>query len=854
MNDLQKLRESFFNEAYDLIEHADILLLELENKVDDMDLINAIFRDLHTLKGTCGIFEFNELKEFTHIQEDLLDKLRQKTIYVTPEIIDILFKSLDLNKLIVETYENDDQVSRTLYEETLVAIEGMLPESSDEDRVIEEELRTTDVDLDDGFVASLSKAERNKIKKLSEQNKRFYQIGISLNKYCLNQGIDPINLVKTLLYDGEVVSGRTKMKDIPKLEDFNCAMLYIEEVKVIYATNLSLDELNAIFEFALESGVVTTHMFTPLELKELFNIDIDPFWLEESLETDFLENNVSDDNLSVFIEETEENLKVLLPILKSLNSERNEDVYSKAQRIFHSIFGTAAIVGFTGLSRIAEYAESILISLIDGTVETSVEVHSALKNAGRKIKEIIEEVELEGSERALSHDKGLIEGSVSTKLGEILIEFGLIAEEQLNEALKKQHRTIGEIIVDEGMATKGSVDKAVEVQQSRGVVSHSRIRVGVDRIDNLVNLAGELVILQNMVQHNKTLHEVEDSMLHKSMTLMTKVTRSIQEEIMSLRMVPINETFHMLMRISRDVSKQEGKKVLVNIFGEDTELDKTVIDKIKDPLVHIIRNAIGHGLETPDIRAGAGKGETGTVEIKAYHKGGNIVIEITDDGKGMDKDKILQKAIEKGIVHDGERLEDSEILKLIFEPGFSMAEEVTDISGRGVGMDVVKKNIEALRGKIDIASEIGKGSLIRIKLPLTLAIIDGMVIRVGENNYILPTISIVESFRPKPEDVYTVQSTGEVVKVREDVLPLKRLHEVFDISGSRKDPSEAMVVTIEEEGRKGCILVDELVGQQQVVIKTLGDSFRGLKAISGSAILGDGRVGLILDAGGLLKI
>jgi two-component system chemotaxis sensor kinase CheA len=319
-------------------------------------------------------------------------------------------------------------------------------------------------------------------------------------------------------------------------------------------------------------------------------------------------------------------------------------------------------------------------------------------------------------------------------------------------------------------------------------------------------------------------------------------------------MIPLKSTFQKMARLVRDVSAKVGKKVRLEISGEDTELDKTVIEEIGDPLVHIIRNSVDHGIEPQEERLTKGKPADGHIRLNAFHRSGNIVIEIEDDGKGLSKDKILRKAIEKGLVEENASLSDQQVYNLIFAAGFSTAEKVTDISGRGVGMDVVKKNIERLRGKVELTTEEGKGTKTIIKLPLTLAIIDGMIVQVGDEKYIVPMLSIEESIRPRKEDVSTVQQRGELINVRGDLLPMVRLHNLYNVKPKKTDPWEALILIVEGEGQRCGILVDDLIGQQQIVIKSLGEQFHNVKGVSGSAILGDGRVGLILDVGGIMSI
>ena len=323
---------------------------------------------------------------------------------------------------------------------------------------------------------------------------------------------------------------------------------------------------------------------------------------------------------------------------------------------------------------------------------------------------------------------------------------------------------------------------------------------------------------------------------------------------MKIRMLPISFAFNRFPRMIRDLSVKIGKKVDLQINGENTELDKTVMEKIGDPLVHLVRNAIDHGIEPLEERIAAGKPETGTIKLDAYHKGGNIVIEIEDDGKGIDPEVIAKKAIEKGVISDTSGMTDSQIYELIFEPGFSTAAEISDISGRGVGMDVVRKNIKALGGRIDILSEKGKGSTFRVHLPLTLAILDGQLIRVGKEVYIIPLLAIVESLEIKPELVNYVSGNTAVYRLRDDNVPIIPIYKEFAIQSDNTELDNALLVVVEGDGYKVGLLVDDLLAQQQVVIKSLETNYKQVNGISGATILGDGSVALILDVPGLINM
>jgi len=385
----------------------------------------------------------------------------------------------------------------------------------------------------------------------------------------------------------------------------------------------------------------------------------------------------------------------------------------------------------------------------------------------------------------------------------------------------------------------------------------SSIRVPINRLDRFIDMVGELVVAHSMVAQDEAVSDGTHHELMKKVVLTGKIVRELQNMSMSMRMIPLKSTFQKMTRLVRDLARKAGKKVTLLTEGEDTEIDRNMVDIINDPLVHMVRNAVDHGIEMPDVRESQGKDPYGTVRLSARHSAGNVAVEIRDDGKGLDREAIIAKAVETGFISESEKnrvFGDRELFNLIFEPGFSTAKVVSEVSGRGVGMNVVKTNIEALRGQIEIQSSAGKGSTFRMSLPLTLAIIDGMVVRVGEEKYVMPTCAIVRSVRPSSKDITTVFRKGEMLILQGKLIPLFRLADMFRIPGAEKDPVRAIVMVVEDSGQYAGILIDELIGSQQIVIKTLGESLRNIPGISGSAIMPNGRVGLILDVGGLVKL
>lgn len=444
------------------------------------------------------------------------------------------------------------------------------------------------------------------------------------------------------------------------------------------------------------------------------------------------------------------------------------------------------------------------------------------------------------------------------KLGELLLSKGMLTEKEYEDVLDEHEKTkkkVGEIAVTKGYIEENDVSLALKEQETiKKHISTSTLRVDAKKVDSLMNLLGEMVIGFSGVK--RIAEEIEDEKayrLNNALYGVDRIIREFQEHLMRIRMVPIGPVFEQYRRFIRDTAKAHGKTIHLEIAGGDTEIDKTVIERISDPLKHLIRNAIDHGIESPEEREAKGKPREGTVMLKAYHQEGNIFIEVSDDGCGIDKQKVLQKAIATGVIGKNEDIPDAKIYDLLFAPGFSTAETVGDLSGRGVGLDVVKTNIEALRGTVEITSEQDKGARFTIKLPLTLAIIDGMLVKVAHETFIIPILSIVESIKPTKKDIKTVENKGEVVHVRGEYVPLLRLHKEFHLPLTIENPWDGLVVIVESQGKALGLVVDELIGQQQIVIKSLDREITSSRAISGAAILGDGTIALIIDVHGFIS-
>ncbi len=539
-------------------------------------------------------------------------------------------------------------------------------------------------------------------------------------------------------------------------------------------------------------------------------------------------------------------------------------------RHIHSFKGNCGFFGFSKIEALSHQMENILDRVKSGSqlaVENPADqLLATLDVLQQGVNNIADGKgdEIEDLDRHLADLNTL----VAPLLGDFLVEEG-VHQEAIAQAVETQKKPVGEILVQQGTASTDQVDKALKKQQqkiqqakaeakpaarTKTPAKRQDIRVELGKLDNLINLIGELVIAENMLIHNPDLIGLELENFNKAGQHMSKLVRELQEMAMTIRMIPVSGLFRRMIRLVHDISVKAGKKVDLELIGEETEIDKTVIETITDPLVHLLRNSLDHGLEPPDERLAAGKNEKGTIKLSARHEEGEVWVTIEDNGRGLNKDRILSKAIEKGIIEgDGSDLTDKQIHNLIFAPGFSTAAQVTDISGRGVGMDVVKRNLEKIKGKIDVSSVPGEGTRINLRIPLTLAIIDGMIVRVGTTTCIVPTLSILEAFRPEMSQITITPEGEELARVRENFFPIVRLHDILGKEPDSRELPDGILIVLEYQENRFCLFIDEILGQQQTVIKGLSDFIGNVPGVSGCTILGDGGVSLILDVGTLVE-
>ncbi|MHC9064162.1 chemotaxis protein CheA [Nitrospira sp. CMX1] len=721
-DDFAQFREAFFEEAAEHLAIVEEGLLALEQHPEDLELLAKIFRSAHSIKGASGMFGFNAVTQFTHKMETLLDLLRNGEKAVSPQIADLLLKSTDCLKTLIEAVKSgmavdDETVQRLTAELASASASGVQPPAVPQVQPV---------------AASAQ----------SGAQERSYLITWTPPEWLFQRGLDPLQILKELSGLGDLSSVTLDMSRVPDLAEVDPEKCYLSwELRLV--TGKDLKTIESAFEFVREDS------------------------------------------------------KLVIEEVRGKELAGRSDVASDSSQ-----------------------PTTPPPSLLPPHADSDKPKH----------------------------------------LGEILVESGMVSPAVLEQALSQQKR-VGEILVAQKAVTPHQLEQALNTQRQQEAAVQTKktdttsIRVDTAKIDKLINLVGELIITQSMLSDLGARFEMRRlPLLLERVAQLERNTREIQERVMGIRMLPIGTAFSRFPRLVRDLSSKAGKKIQLVLSGEETELDKTVIESIGDPLTHLVRNSADHGLELPEERLDNNKSEVGTIRLNAFHEGGSICITVEDDGRGLNREKILAKAAKQGLIGESEKLSDEQIWGLIFRPGFSTAEKVTDVSGRGVGMDVVKRNIEALGGTVSIKTAQGTGTTFTLKLPLTLAIIDGMTVRVGKETYIVPLLSILESTQPKAESIKTIVGKGELINVRGTYIPMTRLYEVFGNDPDYTDPKQAILLILETEGERVAVMVDEILGQQQVVIKSMEQNFRKVEGIAGATILGDGTVGFIVDVRGLIEI
>jgi two-component system chemotaxis sensor kinase CheA len=577
--------------------------------------------------------------------------------------------------------------------------------------------------------------------------------------------------------------------------------------------------------------------------------------------------------LGDFILESRDHLtQVELQMITLEKNPADAEAINTVFRAFHTIKGLAGFLGLDDVREIAHETETLLDLVRNRRLTVSAAIVDVVLAAADALKILLLclEQHLAGGEIGSAPEKhSLLDRihRVSSGATEALSEAAQAVPNFIAESDHAQRADIPGIEWDNPERREGEERRVRSAEQSgwagperrsgddrRTQVAEAHfVKVDTAKLDYLVDMAGEMVIAESMVRHHSELAGLHSPAVLRSLAQLARITSDLQKTAMSMRMVPIGGLFQKMNRLVRDLARKTGKQAELEIIGADTQLDRNVVEELADPLMHMVRNAVDHGLETEQERITAGKDPTGHVYLRASHQAGHIVIEIADDGRGLDRQRILDKARRMGLLEETSSPTENEVCNLIFHPGFSTAAAVTDVSGRGVGMDVVNKKIQKLRGHVEIESIPGRGTCFFLRMPLTLAIIDGLVIGIGRQRYVVPIFSVREMLRPSTDMVFTVEGRQEMALVRNNLLPVLRLYKRFNLQPRSEDPAECLLIVAEAAGRSFCLMVDELIGKQEVVIKNLGESIKNIPGIAGGAILGDGRVALILDLEGIFR-
>jgi two-component system chemotaxis sensor kinase CheA len=850
----------FVNEGRELLDDAEPQIIEMEKtalssgKVDE-DVLNGIFRLFHSLKGTASFLDFQAIIGVTHEAETLLDIFRKGGIMVTPYQVDLLCRTTDFVRLLLDEVES--RQSDTGFEEDTARLVDDLKQAiaaisgGDEPRKKQP--------------SPARDPSRRRAPSPGEEEHPSREPPSGPGLLALEQDAPEENHIPSPGEEQPATPGPLPGEDLPaetpRHPESGDSPDFPGHVPDAEDTPPAPDPPS------LEQDAPTGESYAPTPNLEEMGLRITPEMIRS------------------FAEEALELCEDAETALLSLERAPDAESAGRAFRAFHSIKGNSGFFGYQDLEHLSHLAENLLDRIRSKERSCDPAAASALLKAIDAIRSKVHDVAGSGSGgipdleqlcRSLTEladdsrepdpaatrpapapKKDTPGSSLAEELEKLRDGEAPPAEppapEQYQEPLPAPGAPPAASIRSPGSPASPGAPPAAASTRSPGS-GGAVIRVDIDKLDKMLDLVGELVIAESMVAGSQSLALDQSDRFTKAVLQLDKISREIQEVAMSMRMIPLAGVFRKMMRLVRDLAQKANKQVDLAIIGEDTEVDKTLIEQISDPLVHLIRNAVDHGIEPVAERLDAGKPETGRVTIEARHSAGEVWITVEDDGKGLSRDKILQKGLEKGLIKPGDReMKDEEIWQLIFEPGFSTAEQVSSISGRGVGMDVVKQNIEHLRGKIDIRSKPGVGTIFAIRIPLTLAIIEGMVVRVGKSRYTIPISSIKESFRPSPGQITRAPDGLEIVRIRGELQPVLRLHELYRVEPRCRDLSEGILIMVENSENKCCLFVDELLGQQQIVIKGLPGYLRHVKGISGCAILGDGEISMILDIADLVS-
>ncbi len=794
--DLTQFHGVFFEESFEALDSMEAALLKLDVGTPDPERINTIFRVAHSIKGGSATFGFTAIASFTHSLETLLDEMRAGRMQVTQPISNILLKSVDVMRDMLRAVQHQQPIDAQSVADLQFDLELV---------IAQKDAAPSDPPTAAAPSALQSTAAPSAAQPAAAPSTAEPAAGASGPQPAAAQGSPPASIGSPARWE---ISFKPHKQLLARGND---PLRILRELAAIgtMTTRATLDSLPALDELDTESCYLA------------WSIELEGPETEQQIRAVF-DSPEGDCDLSIRCV-TEPSLPGAAEETRS-PQHRAGETPSPPSTVST---GSATLVQ-EAHAQLAEGPQAAPVSTSAIAQETAP---SPLQDAGA-----IAAASAEPSVAASA------ESPIAAAAADGVTAVATAAVSASASATPPQQPTI-----------KDTAPARADSAHTGG--DSSSIRVSVEKIDELMNTVGELVITQAMLsQLGQKLEGPDAEQFRSSLANLERNMRGLQESVMRVRMLPISFVFSRFPRMARDLAQRLGKQIELKLTGQETELDKTVMEKIGDPLVHLVRNSIDHGIEMPDVRVANGKPAVGTVHLDAYHRGGNIAVEVSDDGAGLDRDRILAKAKGRGLVNPNEVLTDEQIYELIFLPGFSTAEKTTDVSGRGVGMDVVRRNVHGLGGKIEIKSFPGKGSKFLITLPLTLAIVDGQTVAVGSETYIVPLVSIVESMQLSPTQVSRIAgSRNEVISFRGDYLPIIRLHEVFGVEPRSRALHEGLIVVAEGEGRRVGLFVDDLLGQQQVVIKSLETNYGRIDGVSGATILGDGSVSLILDLPGLIR-
>ncbi len=843
-----EILSSFLVEAHDHLDDIEERILDLEKSYDEQT-VHDIFRSMHTIKGVSSFIGLTKIKGFSHRLETVLNAMRTGDLETDDEIVDVLLNGSDVLQHMVSDIEAQAQDLDT---------------DSGEAAVYEGRVNTSEIDQ--RLAPYLQQIE------LGEAPEKAGGSGAAGTSGAAGA---PAARGATSVTGAASAPGATEGAGAGAGDSSGVGPKQTGAAKAQAQKGTP--------EQGAEKGPKPSQKAGPAETSggprpgaaqgpgpaQTAGKEGGPV-PEKSL----TEELVSPEMVQKFVEETSDLVDTAENAMLELEKDPSHTgSIEEAFRAIHTVKGNAGFFGFAMLEKMCMGIEGILDSLRTGARKPEAQIINLLLQSIDGLNATLQKVHTgEIQPGALSEETNVnAEKAVASKeegdykpLGDMLVEMGIASQEAVDQALDIQRMRLGEILVDQGAADEKEVKEALKQQGkvepdkkdqfANYRIKRRDIRVDTERLDKLFDLMGELITAEAMVLNNPELEPYDLPNFERSANYLSKISREMQEITMAMRMIPLEGLFSKMRRLVRDLSKKFQKPINLEISGEDTEMDRTVMEEISDPLVHIIRNALDHGIETAEKRKAAGKPETGTVQLSAGYEGNEIWITVADDGGGLKRDAILTRSMDRGLIQGNpDEIKDEDVWKLIFEPGFSTAEAVSEISGRGVGMDVVKKNIEKLRGKIDIQSVEGQGSTFILKIPLTLAIIDGITFTVGPQLYSLPITDVIQFHKASEVEITQTNTEDIVINLRNEVIPVVKLYNFFNIETSKKRVEDGIVIVAQARDRKLAILVDEIIGYRQIVIKSLPSYMKDIRALSGCSIMSDGKVSLIVDTGALIS-